>query len=414
MTDLNRFREYLVERDKVVGGARKLVGALAEKYSTYFSEVDAAFEREMGQITAALTGNVDTVPRWFRDAVVAAVRTEEERFDAKVAELEAAHDTARTAAEEARKRSVAEEEAARKKNVSLDEAEEALKTKSADLMARIEEHNATIREMGKGFGFFKNLPRMRSLRKEARELEEEQESIVQQIEGVRARWSTIDVEHQNREASARAKWLAARTNATRIQCQIDCLRQTREEVVLRSAMEQVLSAHVKAPAAPGPADPQCPRCKVRNPPNSSFCRICAVRLREDRPDAEGSLVEVAEVLHHHERFGGGMKAAQELIGLLTGVRSGIKAFMKSVDDMITTQRVHPVKELKIEVPKAARSAAGIYDTLARELSADKSMEPERFERLVAPYLREHLTEKGIQGWFETMGAELSRCATAQW
>ena len=67
----------------------------------------------------------------------------------------------------------------------LDREEEELKARNEKLLAQIAEFNRRIKELGKGFGFFSSLFKMRKLQKERKILDQEQADIAARIDNLR-------------------------------------------------------------------------------------------------------------------------------------------------------------------------------------------------------------------------------------
>jgi len=311
--------------------------------------------------------------------------------------------------------SVGEEQKIRKKNVSLDAAEEELKARNQKLLADIAEYNGRSRQMGRGFGFFANYFRMHRLAREKRQLVEEQANIAARIDGLRARWAGEEKEYTAKERDLQKQWIAQETEAAGVRTKIDYLEQAKPRIVLRSTVERVLFELVQKTPEAKKGDPPCPRCQTPNAPESHFCHICARRLTEDRPDFEGSIHEIAEINHHHGRFSDGMRACQEIIGLVRGLKTGLEAFMKSVRDVKHSQDRHKLSTLSINVPGASAEYGKHFDALRKTVAkTDLSLHPQVFAQRVEQLTKQVFTEQHIKDYFERMGNELSARAHAQW
>jgi hypothetical protein len=306
------------------------------------------------------------------------------------------------------------EKSIRKKNVKLDREEEALKARNEKLLAQITEFNRRIKEMGRGFGFFTNLFKMRALHKERKILDQEQADISARIDNLRQRWEQKEQHHHEQEGKRKREWVDLSTEASALQTKIEYLEGSQTRIVQRSAMKQVLLDMKPALSDPKKGDPACPRCKMPNPQSHRFCRICAIRLTEDRPDFAGSIDEIAEINIHHARFSDGMQACQEIIGLVRGLKTGIEAFQRSVDDVMDSERRYPLPKLQIDVPKKSMDYGKHFDGLKQSLGQDLSLHPQAFAKNIQTMASEIFTENRIKDYFETMGEELSRQADSQW
>jgi DNA repair exonuclease SbcCD ATPase subunit len=371
-------------------------------------------ESELQQLTAHILEDRAGLPDAFNTALDRSQMEVEREFDAELKRLTEERASLLKKAEQARQASIKGEQAARKKNVGLDQKEEELKARNEALLAEIARFNEEIRGLGRGFGFFANLFKMRELSRRRRTLDQEQADAAARIEGIRWRWAEAAKEHTARENELRQQWVDLETEVGALQTKLDYLKEARPRVILRSTVERVLFDLSKEPPGAKEGDPPCPRCKTPNPAEGHFCRICAQRLTEDRPDFEGSIQEIAELNLHHRRFSEGMQACQQIIGLVRGLKSGLAAFKESVVDMLSSQREHKLAVLQLEVPQSSVTYGQHLDALKEAVDRDLSLHPKVMARHVEQLVAEVFTEEQIKAFFETMGEELSRQADLQW
>ena len=414
MGTLNEFIAYLDDRGAVVHDLEQRLCALQEKYEAYYAELTRVREHELGQLTAEVVARRRELPIDLAALVQQHETAARAQYDESLAALQSNHEKLQQTADEIRQESMDEEKKIRAQNTSMDQEEEVLKVRSAALLDRITEHNRRIKELGSGFGFFANFFRMRSLHAEAAELKEQETDLAARIHTLRRTWESSDQEYHHMEAKLQEAWADYRGKAAAIQTKIDYLCTSKERIVLRSVMEQVLDAQKTTPDVDDGGDIACSRCKTRNPPSNHFCHICAQRLAQDRPDLEGSISEVAELNHHFDRFSEGMQACQEIIGLLRGVASGIEAFRKSVADVLATQQRHSLSTLQLDVPGSSVEYGQTLDQIGAAMQWDYSVHPKVFAKNVKVIMEQHFTEEQIQAYFEAMGEELSKQADSQW
>ncbi len=414
MSRLKDFRDYLDERLDVLARCEKKLCTLQEKYESFYAEVGQVRETELGQLREHIAADRSQLPEDFNQALDTAWAEAEITLDTKLKELKERHQELLERAEGAREKSQSEEQKVHSRNVNLDREEEKLKARSAKLLDEIAQHNARIRELGRGFGFFKNLFAMRKLATAKTELLQNQDDLAARIDKLRGRWQRAEGQHTDKERGLQATWVELRTNASALQTKIEHLDARRARTLERSALEVVLHARQPELAAAGKNDPPCPRCERPNPSSNFFCATCAQRLQPDRPDFAGSLEEIAELNRHFELFGEGMQACQEIIGLVRGLQSGLRSFGESVDDMITTERKHPVAKMQIEVPDHSVNYGKQFDALDAAVTPGQSLHPKAFAAGVDRLTGKVFTEDQIKSFFETMGEELSRQADRQW
>ncbi len=415
MGTLKDFKKYLDGRHAALAQVEEKLCALQEKYETFFAEINQVREKELAQLTEHILADRSQLDDATNKALDQAMAAEEAAFDQKLAALAAERDEYTGQAELLRLKSVEHEAKVRAANQELDHEEEALKVRNAKLLADIVRFNKRIREMGRGFGFIRNLFRMRKLQAERRKLDSVQADVAARIEGLRNTWARTDAEFAEQEKARKAAWLEATTQAAAVQTKIDYLNTARLRIVQRGAFEKVLFASQPDLPAPAEGDPACERCGQPNPPEAHFCHICAKRLVDDKPDLAGSLKEIAEVNLHHARFADGMQACQEIIGLVRGLKSGMEAFTESVVDMRRSESKHNLKTLKLDVPVASVQYGEVFEKLGETVGKQgMSTHPKVFAKHVKAYVDGVFTEEKIKTFFETMGDELSRQADAQW
>jgi hypothetical protein len=414
MGRLSDFLGYLANRIAVMQECEAHLCTLQRKYESFFSEVTRVRESELEQLTAHILADRGKLPASLDEALTRAERDVVRELDEKLERLRRDHKEALALAEEIRQKSRAEEQSTRKANVDLDAEEEKLKAQSAELLGRIDQHNARIRELGHGFGFFFHFFRMRAFAAERQQLEEQQANLAARIEQLRSRWANAAQEHTRAEGEWQASWVAQQAEASALQAKIEYLEGARPKLLLRSTIERVLFQFQRQPQQAGPGDPPCPRCKTPNPAASYFCAICAQRLQPDRPDLEGSIEEISEVNLHHQRFSEGMRAGQELIGLVRGLCSGLEAFSRSVQSVQANESRYPLPKLQLEVPESSVTFGQHFERLREAVGSDLSLHPKEFAEQTAATIRDVLNEQNIKRYFEAMGEELSRQAKAQW
>ncbi len=414
MARLKDFIRYLKDRHKTVGAVEHQLCELQEKFETYFQEVSRVREEELAQLTEHILADRAALPAELNTALDLAQQEQEQQLEVKLKRLRNEHQDLLRRAEHKRSRSRGEEERVHSQNKNLDRQEEELKERNAALLAEIEAYNQRIRQLGRGWGFFANLFRMRHITAERRALDQEQSDVAARIDILRGLWREADLGHVEKEAEIQERWVELNTEAAALAAKIGYLEQARGQVILRSTVEQVLFERTPELPEPSEDDPACPRCKTKNPTAGHFCRICAARLKEDRPDLSGSILEIAELNQHHGRFSEGMQACQQLIGLVRGLRSGIAAFMSSVEEVKASEDKYPLPKLNIDVPNSSKVYGERFDALRDEVKKPLALHPQVFAASVQRYVDEVFTEKNIKAYFERMGEELSRQADSQW
>ena len=173
MGNLGDFVEFLDERHAVLDEAENGLLVLQARFEEFLAELGRVREAELAQLRAHLLAG-DGVPAELTAQLEQAAGAARVKLDAEVARLEGERDGLLAEAEGLRTESADATDALREHNVELDDEEEKLKARSAELLASIAEHNRRILGMGRGFGFFLEFFAMRRLQAQRAELQEAQ------------------------------------------------------------------------------------------------------------------------------------------------------------------------------------------------------------------------------------------------
>lgn len=414
MGGLTQFKQYLDERYTILNDLENRLCKLQSKYEDYFAEIAKVRESELQQLTEHILADRSRLPEWFNQKLDAAQADLEQEFDEQLNDLKAKREKILQGAEKARQNSFKAEKKIKADNHLLDSEEEQLKARNEKLLKNITAYNKRIKSLNKGFGFFSNFFKMKQLAAEKKVLDDEQADIAARIESLRSRWQQSSSSYENSEEDLQAQWIKAETEAAALSAKIQALRLAHPKMMVRSTIQRVLHQQERKPPYAGEGDPACPRCKMPNRADNHFCYFCAQRLGDDNPDFEGSLEEISEINRHFQRFSDGMMSCQEIIGLVRGLLSGIKAFTQSVKDMQTSAVKYDLPILDIKIPKASLDYGGNFDRLSNTLNKDLSMHPKLFASQVNTMIDFIFTEEQIMNYFESMGEELNRKAEARW
>ena len=414
MANLSDLAAYLRDRIEVLGRTEDRLESLQQKFESFHSEVVRAREHELDQLVDITVSREKELPEDFVGAVATHRVSVEREFAERIHTLALQREELQKETEALRILSARSEKELHNKNRALDAEEESLKARNADLLRRIEAFNGRISDLGRSFGFFTNFFRMRRLAEAKASLDEEQRDVAARIEDLRGRWRNADEFFQAAEAERREKWIVLETDAAARAAKIEALEARRLAIVARTTVERVLRERDfdVRPAEEG--DPLCPRCSTANPAANAFCHLCANRLGEDRPDFAGSLDEFAELDRHFHRFSEAMKAGQEIIGLVRGLKSGLESLLESVDDMIGSQTRHSLAELTLEVPQWSRDFGQRFEDIHRLAQEEMGLRPLDFSTHIAQQVELVFTEENITAFFELIGQQMSDSAEAQW
>ncbi len=413
MGTLISYRKYLEERWALLDVTEQKLLKLQQNYESHLAEIRSTREAELDELLGLVLEDRSALPEDFNRKLDEAAVQAEKAFEEKKKVIEEEKAAEMKRAEEMRQQSLKAVRNLKARNRRLDREEEELKARVAGLLPKIEAYNAKIAEMGHGFGFFSNLFKMRRLADQRDLLEKENAELEARIELLRSRWKEASEEHVAEEADLQKAWRIAEDHALALAAKMEALETRRGRIIARSALEIVLRSI--APEEQEDGDRECPRCRKMNDSGNHFCWACAQRLQENDPGFEGSVVEMAELNHHFQRFSKGVHACRGIIALVRGLKSGLKALSKSVSEMIESQdKYASLGTLDIDVPGEALTFGEYFDRLSGMVDDSPGLHPLVFADRINILLQDRLTEEQIKGYFERMGEELSRQAKAQW
>jgi hypothetical protein len=410
---LREFASYVTERSNVLDQILGRLRHAQAKYEAFFKEVCSVRESELQQLSAHIAAGRGHLPSNLDAELETAALLARDEFERKFNGQVGRCETILTDAESARQRALTIEPAAHRENLDLDGQEEALKARNQVLLGDITKFENSIRAASTGFGFLLQLPQLRRLQKAKHEIEQEQVDICAHIEVLRARWAARAPEVLREIENLEGEWTKQMKTASQIQARIEYLRNSRERIIGRSALELLLFQRAPQPTSSVQQAAPCPRCGACSATSRFFCAVCAERLGPDRPDFEGSMGEIAELNLHHRQFSDAMRAGQELIALFSGIRSGLHSFKKSLSSMIATESKCPVSALHVQVPPSAVEFGRTFEQFLALYSDQRSLLPTEFVAREKE-ITQRLNQTSIRQFFETMGSELSRSAKTQW
>jgi len=414
MPRLEDVRDYLDNRLAVVTYAEKGLEALQEKYETFFAEISRAREHELDQLVESTVQRPRELPAWYQEAVERERVAVEEELHHEREKLLSRRSYRRRKAEGLRRESIQAEERLAAESRERDASEQELEERIAVLKESLEGLEGEIRSLSRGLGFFTNFFKMRRTDRRRRELDRERRRLAGELEALRRGWQDHVETARREEEERRAGWIEAETEAAALSARIEALELERPRIVARSVVERVLGARETTYPEAAEGDPPCPRCRMPNPSGAAFCHICAIRLKEDRPDFEGSLEEITELNLHHRRFAEGMRASQETLALMRGIRSGIEALQKSVREMITARDAHKLGPLDLSIPQSSWEYGRLFDEIAALVRDDIRLHPLIFSGWVRQVTEGRISVEQLTAYFEGIGEELSRAADRGW
>lgn len=414
MGNLISFKKYLSDRWNLLDNIESRLLTVQENYESHLAEVRRAREAEMDELLEIVLRDRSLLPEEFNRSLDEAAVEVAAAFEEKIAGMDAEKLSELGKAEELRQQAMEADRALRAKNLKLDASEEKLKTRSTELLGKIQAFNAQISELGHGFGFFSNLFKMRKIADRRELLITENSEVSARIELMRKKWQEAGQEYAQELKDLQQGWKIAEEHATAVAARLEGLKNRRSRILARSTLEKVLRERKMDFPAEDTGSVICPRCGTGNAQSFHFCWACAERLQANAPGFEASLEEMTELDHHFRRFSKGVHACRGIIALVRGLKSGVDALKKSVSEMLDSESKFSLGTLVIDVPETSVEFGENFDRLGEMVEDNPGKHPLVFSDRIETMTRDRLAQEAVEQFFETMGEELSRQAKAQW
>lgn len=282
------------------------------------------------------------------------------------------------AADAALKEAQAELQRVRELNPMLNEREEALKARSLSETEAIAAVEQQIKSSGLGARLFGN----NELRKKLQRLRKQHAETLQQLKAVREKWQAKKKELAERQEALRADWEKASIQLAQAKSELDYLELNVATLAAQRGAQRMLAELQEAPAGRGPL--------------------------------YDAMAAIAQMNQQRAQYREGITRVAEMLGVLTGIRTGMERFEQSVAKLHEEQERYNLKPLKVNVP---RSVIEFHNTWAEFRGKVKDEvhlgdNPLEFAKIAADYVQQRLTEQAIKDMFEQMGKALSAAAKA--
>ena len=421
MGSLAEMIEFLEAADRDLGLFYGKLEEVQRHFDSNVNNVIAVREAEIGFLQDAFLAGPGQFPESFRREFDEQSRAQAVLFDAQLDGLRLKRDEKARLLSELESRRNEHAKTVRQHSTGLDEREEDLKRRVAELETDISAYNARIQEMSSGLGFMLNLFKMKRIERQKMDLLAQRDKIVPEIEAVRAGWQEKATEFAAREAALHDEWNILRVETAFVSEKYAHLLKDREVLIRKSAF---LAAAGKLsgdscrlmPEQPPVESVSCRRCRIKNRTQRFFCLYCGERFAADRPDVAGSLVELGELNQVHASLEEGIRECAAFLGLLKGLRDGLAAFKKSVESVKQSQdKYSALSKLKIEVPPACRDYTRQLAELGPRVDVEYMyLHPREFAAHYRKLGEGLLAPARIEGFFKQMGDELNRTTKEQW
>lgn len=421
MADLKKMLQFLDETGETVNGINKKLSSVQEFFNKNYNNVNAVRNEELEFLQTEFFAEPAIIPSEIRKAYEKNLKTAEVAFTENLSALKKVKTALEEKMKEADKTRLEYARSLKNSNTDLDIKEEAIKAGIADLEEKITEYNKTIGEMATGFGFFINIFKMKTIEKEKKELLTKRAELIDRIEAVRNQWAQAEKDVGGKDAELKRAWAEMQTEYALLSEKIGTLENDMDGLVRKSAFYDALntlSGREKFAALKTQVQKAetCPVCGSRNEENLFFCRYCGSRFAGNRPDVEGSLVEVGELNKVFADLTGGIRESVSLIALMRGVKGGIDTFVKSVRSVKDTQdKYAQLKDLNLDIPDVSDDLAEKLKTFEKSLDVKfYNLHPQDFAQTVKQTTDRILSAENIEKFFTLMGDELNKSTKEQW
>jgi chromosome segregation ATPase len=278
-----------------------------------------------------------------------------------------------------------------KTNVELRKREAELEGEIDRLEAKLAVLNAEIKEQGRILGPFIHFRAVRKLTKRRDAVLTDLEEAHQALRDTRQGWRETRAAFEEEQARFREQVQEALLHRSRLQAELDYLEdeEQRELLAHQRAARHVLDELREPITGPNPAL----QAKVND----------LVTLNVER-----------------DRYLEGLEKAAHVLGLLSGLAKGQRAFLASLQQLIQQQKEYSqyLPPLRITLPNAPSAVDALYTRL-RQLSQTLA-DTERFRSDPAAFTAhaqafiDAAGDEEIQWLFEAMGNEIDRATKTQW
>jgi uncharacterized coiled-coil DUF342 family protein len=421
MGSLKGMLQFLGQAQDTLEGISGKLDKIQEYFNNNFSNVSMIRESEIDFLQKEFFSDSGSFHEKIRSGFTTEIKKQEEKYRENIEELRKDLKKFQEEMESTDEKRVALLKKIKRSNRSLDKKEEKLKDDIAVCEKRINKYNKKIDELNTGFGFVLNLFKMKKLENEKEELIDTRDEFVESIEDIRSKWEEKTGAFEETEKEIRSSWNGAQVKLSMIKEKIDYIRKNREEIIKKAAFTGTLSSLkgdedflMKKIDPEKPA--KCKRCGSENRENRFFCFYCGERFAGDRPDIDGSLIEIGELNEVYNKLLEGVKSSVSFLALMKGLTKGVKEFIKSVRSVKDSQDKYPsLPNLDINVPDFTLKFYNLMKELESKINVEFfNLHPAEFSHSLEEYEKKVFTDKNIEKFFSKMGDELNSTTREQW
>jgi len=270
-------------------------------------------------------------------------------------------------------------------NPNLNEREEILKRKLAELEASLAATEEEIRRAGRGLGWLTRAGAITRLRKQHRSQATALYGVRERLSEVRNAWAQQRTKATETETQLQQAWRLRTAEIAKLQQELAGLRDDFEGACRRAALEEWIRAQETYPSV-------------------------------GVPEVDAGLAEIAAARQRAADCESGVIAVSEIMGLLKGVRDGMARMQSSIESVKQEQDMHSeLSTLRVEAPSALIQFHQFWDALLETVQDEKRSiaHPKAFADIVNQITATTLSNEGIEAMFNLAGDALTQ-ATKQW
>jgi hypothetical protein len=386
---LPQLSRYIEDTVRQIDGVRKEMEEIQVGFNSRYVEWKADHDAALERLVEAVLDRLDEVGPGLLDRIGEQAEEERRIIAERRDEL---RDTlipqAQAEADEVLKEAQSIAEMMREENPRLDEKEERLKARRAELGGELDGLNERMRKLSGCLGVVFDFFKISKLDKKRQQVLGQLYEIRDQLRDVRQEWQETKRAMTAEEDTLESRWQELARRVAQLQGELGYLDEdtNRETLALKRATRCVLDG-LKEPIP---------------------CPVDGIKTELD------SIVKLNVQTDDYQE---GLGAVSGVMALLEGIGEGMKRFGASVSGLIREQQMHSsyLSPLDIHVPDDVTAFHAQWEALAQKVRDDGHLckNPAEFLTLIQPVMEEQLSEDRVTGMFESLGGALS-ASTSRW
>ncbi|NLX35533.1 MAG: hypothetical protein GXY68_02460 [Chloroflexi bacterium] len=380
---LSQFEQYLREKLQELRACAKEIEEIRVEFEAAFKRELEAWQERFSYCYPLIKGDRSVLPGEMQAQLAQIEREETAKIRAEMTELTTRLSTSRAEMDQQAAAAEAARQELRKSNPKLDKREEGLKARIVKLQNQYAELYEQEEQLGGALSWLTAGGKLRRLRREQKQVKEQQAKALADLEKVRTEWAEQVKTIGEAQAELGARWQKLGIEVARDEARLSFLSANTGALAEQNAIQRLLEELDAPPPVAGEL---------------------GVKL--------GELAEHNRIRAQYEQ---GMADVSLSLGLMQGIGTGLEKFGASVSKVVGEQRRYNLAQVQVPVPASAAVINQTWKFVADKLHDEDYMgrNPLAFSEVIAKYVSNRLTETTIQRFFEELGAALNR-ATSAW